>query len=876
MTVQAWRRLKSMWRALRNRGRFEAELDEELAFHQQMHIETLMARGLSETSARRQARLDLGMRESHKEDVRAARGLAWIDQLTGDLRFAWRSLRRSPSFALTAVLTLGLAIGVNVALFCVWNAYAGRAPAVLNAERLIDIYALDDEQRKLGWSPSEIRALAESAHGLDALLVSRSVQLPMRGTERSLPALGQSVSGNWFAVLGGSTSFGRALNANDDRADAAPVIVLSHAGWRHLAQNDPAILGKPLRLQGRDFTVVGVMADGFTGIGWMPPHFWMTNSANEALIRAAGDDPELMPFYELNGVLAPDGGIEALQSALSSTVSHLPPSANPGRALAGVSIQRRTSLLPATDVEQLRPLWQLGFAMVILLLVVACANLMNLFLARASARHGELSLRSSLGASRGRVLGQLLTEALAISFVSATLGCALCLPLIDVVHAEALSVATDMGLAVLPLAPDWRVLVVAAVLAIGAGLLLGLTTAHGILRPAAGVGSAARLASKASPAQSRVRSWLITAQVAASLSLLVLSALILANMQRSEEGSLGFDPHPLVSLGHPAPDARLRQSLAALPEVERISAVSLLPLSGMPGRMAAQVDTRSFALAARNVDEQYFATAGIAVVHGRNFHAAEAAGAQPVAIISAATARALWPDQDPLGRTFKIAEEPEQEPTRQVEVIGVAADVTSGLFFFGTDDSALYLPGALGTPGVDQLMLRVKDTSPASIARIKAVCLDHDATTLCDLLSLDALLGITRMPFVIGTKVAGALGLLALVISCIGLYGMVSFNLAQRARELAVRLALGASPRSVVVLSAKTSVQWALLGILIGLPLCLGISLFLRTLIPTLEVFNLSAYLLTPLALALVAITAAWLPARRAARLPPMNALREV
>ncbi len=876
MTVQVWRKLRSRMAAMRNRGRFDAELDEELAFHLEMHVETLMRRGLPETEARRQARLDLGMRELHKDDVRAARGLAWIDQLSGDLRFAWRSLLRTPSFALTAMATLGLAIGVNAALYCVWSAYAGRAPAVLNAEGLVDIHGLDEQHRNVGWSPSEIRALESSDHGLAALLVSRSVQLPLRGEQRSLPALGQAVSGNWFAVLGGSTSFGRVLNSDDDRPDAPPVVVLSQAGWRRLTQNDPAVLGKRLRLQGRDFTVVGVMGPEFVGIGWMPPHLWLANAANDALAREAGNDPELLPYYELNGVLDPAVGRDAVQSALSSAVGHLPPSANSGRKLGGVNVERRTSVLPAADVEQLRPLWQLGFAMVILLLLVACANLVNLFLARASARQGELALRSSLGASRGRVVGQLLTEALAISSVSAMLGCALCLPLVDLVHAQALSVATDMGLLVLPLAPDWRVVVFAAVLAIAAGLLLGLTTAHRILRAGVSVGSAGELATKGSRGQSRMRSWLITAQVAASLALLVLSALILANMQRSEQGSLGFDPHPLLSLGHPKPDARLRQSLAALPDVERISAVGLLPLAGMPSRLAAQVDQRSFALAVRSVDDQYFATAGIRVVHGRNFYASEAQSTLPVAIISAATAQALWPGQDPLGRALTIADGPERLPARQVEVVGVAADVTSSLFFFGTDQSALYLPAALGSPEARQLMLRVRNSSPATIERIKAVCLEHDASTICDVLALDALLGITRMPFVIGSQVAGGLGLLALAISCIGLYGMVSFSLAQRSRELAVRLALGASQRSVVLLSARSSVQWALLGVLIGLPLCLVISLFLRTLIPTLEVFNLSAYLLTPLALALIATTAAWLPARRAARVPPMEALREV
>jgi predicted permease len=870
--------LAALWRKLRHRKHFENELNDELAFHFESRRDALTAQGHSDADATRIARQELGMVELHKDAVRAAHGLAGFDQWLGELRRATRSLARSPMFTLAAIAILGAAIAVNLVLFSIYGSYLLRTPEVVKRGELADLVELrgDDGGRRQRLTADELRSLApildEQSRGL---LVSNMVRM-MLGGSTPRTAYGLSINGDYLPLLEARPRVGRILDARDDVPGSAPTLVLSDAGWRSLTASDPDAVGKTLNFSGVAFTIVGVMPPEFLDLQPLPPQFWIS-TAGYTTWRGHYTGSDYFEGYDVSVLLADSASPESLRQRLLPAVQALPTRQGKDERIAEMQVLTRTSLLAAGDAADMNVAAVPIFGLVLLVLVVACANLANLMLARATAQRQELAIRASVGASRWRLVRQLLTESGLLSIVAAACGLLLCVLVVEPLHRYALSMMIGLGMEPIAIHIDWRVFLAASVLA-------GITTmSFGLLPALATTGSnlaagARRDASIGTISPSRLRGMLMVLQIAASLVLLVVAALIVATAHRAQHIDIGFDEQRLVDLRHPAADADLRRRVEQVAGVHGSTAVMRVPLYGWQSRVDATVDSQSIALGTNMVDERYFGTLGIALVAGRDFRAEEASNRSDVVIVSAATAASLWPGRNPLGQRFRLvgAEDGFIAKDREVEVIGVSKDVASGLLFVGQDKTAVYLPAQLGQQAMSELVLAIDPSRSDAIKReLVEICNERNAATPCEPWTLAQVAAQQRLPFEIARSVASVLGLVALLISAIGLYGVVRFTVVSRTREIGVRVALGATASGVVKLVLGSAMSQVVLGVVIGLPVCLLVSWLVSDTLGWSVAFTPVAYLGVPMLLVATALLATVLPARRATRIMPTEALRE-
>jgi macrolide transport system ATP-binding/permease protein len=860
--------LRSLWRALSRRRDFEHAMDEEMRFHLDARAADLVRGGLTPEEAARRARLEFGGREGHKEDCRQARGLRLFDELGADLRYAWRSLKRNPGASAVAVVILGLAIGVNVALFTFIDAYVLSPLPIAAADRYVDLMEIDARgKRSRRFIREEIVSLeAAAAPAFEGLYASTFFELPMLEPTKQI-VHGQAVSSSYFPLLGARLARGRAFRPEEDHlANGEAVVVLSDVGWKRLLGGDEAVLGRKIRLGRAWLTVVGVTSPGFRGVETILPDLWIPLSVHGAL-AGRPDEPSR---YRLAGLLRPGVTPEAASGLGSGVVAGFHRPADPGRTRR-LLVEGRPSLLDAGERAALSVVGGLVLSAFGLVLLIACSNLASLHVALASARHREIATRLALGASRARLVRQLLTESLVLAAIGTLVGGGLAVAGAQAIQARLFSIVTEAGLTMAPLTVHARVPIFAALLGTIAGIAFGLLPALEATSPDL-VSGARRdgLALGGRIRSSRLGGLLVTAQVAASLVLLVLASLLLRNVQAASNLDPGYDAARLVDLRFPHPTANTLERLRRDPRVALASAVAHTPLSGTLPRHSMIVGGVTQTLRYNEVDEAYFDTLGLRLGEGRGFRHEEVQDAAPVAVISLATARALWPGASPLGRVVEVAEGGELEPGRY-EVIGVAPDVMSGFFLEGRDPSAVYFPAR--PPRASEILVRPRGETAAFAETLRGLCQEIDGDVLCDPMTLHELVARQRFPFLAASVVASALGAAALAITAIGLYGIVAFAVVQRLREVGLRLALGATPAEVqrlLVGRATRSVLWGLaLGLPVSLLLAAGPARFLRG-----NAFDPVPLLGVPFFLALVAMTAALIPTRRAATTDPMVSLR--
>lgn len=857
-------RLRTFWRTLAARARFERELDEELAFHLEARADDLLRAGVERGEALRCARVELGMVEMHKSRVRAARGLGLVDGVLGDLLQAWRALRRSPLYATTAVAILGLAIAANAALFAFFETYVLRAPDVRAAGRTVDVLA--------GYPDGEVAGLwsTEDAHGFalagerafEGLWLANIVRVPRLDATPTMTQ-GLAVSPAYFDLLGARMQRGRAFGADDARA---PVVVLSASGWRRLADADPDVVGRTLKLGPATYTVIGVAADEFRGLDVVTPQYWMPRDA-------AGPVARDLESTTIGGVLREGVSPEQARAALEATLAERAASPDP-RGPTRVVVAPRTSLFDAVEAGALRTAAIPVFAGFLLVLLVACANLANLALARAAARRRELSIRLSVGASRWRVVRHLLVESALLATFAGVLGVLLCAIAVEGLQRFVFGDLGPLGPELVPGAFEARRTVYVAVLALVAALATGLAPALEASAAAPVLGMR-DLDLEGRARSGRLRDTLLVAQLAASAVLLVLASLVVGNERRVDDLDTGYDAGRIVDLTFPQPTEKVRREVERIDGVRGVAAVGNAPLYGRAWTIPISIEGRDVGVAYNHVDERWFDTLGIDLVRGRAFLPGEARSGARVAIVSAATARRLWPDGDALGATFDVTFDDLPVPVGRYEVVGVAEDVTSGVFLEGTDRTMVYLPAALGSPHIGSLLVAIEGEGGTVRRALVEACTRADRAVLCEPRTLAEIVETQRVPFAVAGAVASGLGFAALAISCIGLYGVVAFTVARRTREIGVRVALGATPRAVVRFVLGGAARRVALGLAIGLPVCVAISVLVAAQFEILRTFDLRSYLVMPLVLAAVAGLAAFLPARRAASVAPVEALRE-
>jgi predicted permease len=853
----------------------------------------------------------------------------WEDEMFQDLRYGVRMLLKNPGFTAVVILTIALGIGVNTALFTVFNAFALKPMPLKDADSIVEIMGVPQPgQWGRRFSYPEYQDYAASTQTLVglALISEQAATLGIEHTGHAQQDAAQSereefgyvschlVSANYFSLLGANMMLGRGFLPEEERTPGThPVAVLSHYFWEQAFKSNPQVIGQTIRLAGQPFVIVGVTAKEFIGTSPNRPACWLPLMMRSALHQEPQSpapswhtDRRFLTFG-MWGRMKPGVTIEQAQAELHALTEQLAREYPGENRKATVRLTRAPAYI---SFDGDGPLLLMPPLSVLLVLLIACANVANLLLARAAKRQKEIGTRLALGATRVRIIRQLLTESMLIALAGGGLGLLLAwwslIALFPVVLSQFDLPSTYLASLAIDPQPDLRVFGYTLLMVLLAGIAAGLAPAWQASRPnltLALKGEGSVLGEHLS--QSRLRNALIVVQLAFSLVLLVSSGLLVRSLQKLQMIDMGFETARLFTVEVDLGTARARQTedlrqqlaarLRALPDVQSVSRASRAPLSGSASTtavaLAGQTDRAALLEASYDfVSSGHLETLGVSLLQGRNFTEQEANAGARVVVLSAAAVRKLWPQfndlSQVLGQSLGIAAgeiRPAASPTIAeatspatlpvYQVIGVARDTITGSVI-ERNDPLLYLPLSPGNPPGEFLLVRTRADAQRVMGMMRAeiTALNPDATLA---MKATAEWRDSQMtPFRIIANVALALGLMALLLASIGLYGVMSFVVAQRTREVGIRIALGAEPSSILVLFFKQNLRLISIGILLGLLGGAAIARLLALALVDLSPFDPLTFSGVSLCLAVVALLATYLPARRAMQVDPMVALR--
>ncbi len=871
--VRTLRSLAVRLRAIAGRRSAEAELDEELHYHLQREVERQMAGGLSAPDARLAAKRAFGNVGYLKEEMRDTWGGAArvSEELRQDVRFALRGFRRSPSFVVTVVLTIALALGLNTSVFTIFDAYVLRPIAIRDAGELYQVFFSSARGAGRRLTMREYEDLRQTPLPAETFAFAPAFARVAGGA-----MFGNVVSGDALAILGARPALGRMLVAEDAAPPAGTaVIVLGYDAWQAKFGDDSSIVGKQVLVRGVPLTVVGVAEKGFTGVGPIPLDFWAPITML-GMLRPDGND------FGVNLVVRLRGGTDERRAAaaLAAWSSHETAAAPDSLRLVRTelhSLRSALSLGPET-IAMFAPA-AVAFALVLL---IACANVANVMLARGLARQREIGIRLSLGAERGRVVRQLLSESILLALPAAVLGYILSRwTIAGGVRIMFASAPADFSgyLRVIPFTPDPRVFTYVLLVALASAVLFGLVPALQATRPT--LVAAARGDFDAGLRSGRLRSGLLVAQIVVCSLLLIVTGLLLRGSEMATHLATGMRTADVVqvNLDDRSRAAALRQ-LHTDSVVTDLGATVQSPLDGtypVVG-MRADGDRRIVPAAYNFVDAGFFRVLGIQIARGRSFTTGEERDVTPVAIVSEAAARALWPGREAVGQLIQLGQDAPHGSrlagVRVARVIGVATDAVSGWLGTGLDRPVVYYPLSADSAGA-RILTRVH--AEVHHARDQ---IDRDIAAVApgavyELHPLDEYLAVQHWPFQIFSWVSSAIGVIALLLTLVGVYGVLSYLVAQRTREIGIRMALGASINTVVGLVLRQTFRYAVLGIACGTVLALGVSKLFASVIFIIDAFDPLGYSFGMAVVLAACVLAAWAPSRRAARVNPVDALRQ-
>jgi putative ABC transport system permease protein len=903
--------LQKIWLKLGSLVRHRAvkqEIDEELRFHIEQCTAENIAAGMSPEEAAREARKRFGNLQSIREECRETRGASFCEAAIRDLRFGFRRLVKSPGFTAVAVLTLALGIGANTAIFSLLDAVVFRSLPVKNPQQLT-LLSPDESapSAKVGLhsvSYPLYRALRDDQTVFDGLLCHFRLFANVRGRGETQRITVELVSGNYFEVLGVGAALGRTLTPNDDRHPGAhPVAVLSYDYWMSDFAGDPAVLGQTLQFNGQLLTIVGVSEKGFTGVDLdFQPQIRVPMMMTATLFPSmtwVGLENSGMRWVEVFGRLKPGVSLVQAQAALQPLYHSWMQSALDAGAFGQPSESDRKKFLQSSltvrtgahGTSFLRrdwstPLRALG-VMSGLLLLLTCVNVATLFIDRGIARRGELAVRLALGATRARIVCQLLVESLILAALGGAAGIWLA-PLATKFLIPLLPVTTD-GPPNISAGLNGSILFVSlaatAVAAVLSGLLPALLSTRVDLAPAL------KQATFRTLPRGRFRQALVVVQVTLSVLLLFGSGLFVRSLRHLYSVAPGFEIGSVVAFGvdpvlNGYPRARaekfyrqVQERLAAMPGIDS-AAIGLVRL--FAGTDVWQTGTAVDGLpppadgnqvvSLNAVSPDYFRTLHIGLRQGRDFRAAEQAGSPPVVIVNKSFVRQFLGDRKPLGQNIWL---PSETGNRRVEIIGVVAD-SHYESVLGACPPQVFVPySQLFT--VAGMNGYVRSTLPAGqvASLIRAAVREVDSTVPIHALRTmseqrDRSLGRERVVALLAT----AFGVLATLLAGVGLFGVLNYSVARRTRELGLRLALGAPGTSVAWLVMKEVLVLSGLGLLLAIPVAWAAGRLVASQLHGVMPADPWTAAATALLLTLVAIFACWLPARRAVRIDPMSALR--
>ena len=880
--MKALMRLRSFFRGLVHRGERDLELDAEVRAHLDLLTDEKVRAGMPLAEARRAARIELGGVEQVKEEVRSARSGALLEQFWQDVRYGARQLRRNPGFTAVAVITLALGIGANSAIFSVVDAALLSVIRYPHPERImaIGIYAENAGDISCDWP--DAMDWKKQNHVFQYVAPYHFDPLNLTGSGDPVQLEALEASTDFYRITQTVPALGRLYTDAEDTPGTGAVVLLSHNLWRNRFGADPGILGTSINLSGKLYTVIGVM----------PADLWVRRPVDIFVpIAPFADNPDWQdrgehPALRVMGRLKP--GVTLAQARADMTVIGKREEQQYPLTNSGHSVTVR--LLRDGVTSDTQPTLFVLLAAVSFVLLTACANVANLHLARSSVRQKEMAVRSALGATRTRLILQMLVESTMLSFAGGGLGLLLAAMSIQPLLRLAPKDVNGLENAQLNLS----VLLFTTAVAIASGLIFGVVPAFQTSRPKLGETLKQGMRSVAGGrTRSQVRNAVLIAEMAFALVLTVGAGLMVRSFFRVQAAPLGMNAEKVLTFNIRLPERTYTNDPAVLhfyeeavrrletvPGVRSAAVVRCLPMAGgcwdsgyvlgdrpvPPQANLPDFDTNA-------VSPGYFQTLGIPLIAGRLFDARDTATAPHVAIINQTLARRMWPDgTSPVGKTIKQGWP--QLPTPYMEIVGVVGDVKRD----GPDGEQapeVFMPQAQKTGRGLTFVVRTEQ-APMSVAGVVAAeihALDKDLP-LVDVQPMTQYLGdaLERRQF--STLLLGLFGALALVLAAVGIYGVMAYTVSQRLPEMGIRLALGARRGDVFRLVIGNAVLLAALGVAIGLGASLGLTRFMRSLLFEVSASDPLTFACVGVLLASVAAFAAYLPARRAASVDPLIALR--
>jgi predicted permease len=909
-------------RSLFHRTSVEREIEEELQGFLDASVADKLRRGMSAVEAARAARIEMGSTNAVRHRIRSTGWESTAEIFWNDLRHGVRTLLRSPSFTLIAILSLALGIGANTAIFTLVKQVLLQALPVQHPEQLvtfgkstsggilggIDLGTADlftyDFARELEAQPGPFLGVA----AYSSFSPKVNVRVPNSSMAIQIPAT--LVSGNFFRVLGTTPLLGRTISPFDtDAPNRSAVAVVSYHFWQQSLSSDPGVSGKTISINATPFTIVGVMPEAFHGLKQdvEPVDVWVPITMIQEIVL----EPDMLRPRELNLLEMfarrnPQSPLTADQNWLDRQIRDYV-HAGEGGAISSERQQEieriSVPLVPAAHgVSRLRNQYgdslKILTVIVTLVLLIACANLANFLLARAVARQREVATRLALGSSRSRIVRQSVVEALLLSLSGGLLGLALAFA---VTRALILFVAQGVDYVALSARPDNPVLLFTLGISIFAGLLFGMAPAMQVAHSSAGPALNATTRTSASSGGRGSRWWpkaLVTAQIMLCLLLLVGAGLFLRTLGNLQDQDFGFACSHLViaqinpELGGykpeqaPALNQHLIEKLSAIPGIRSAALSEAPPISigswrstiSPSGYRRGPKEDMSSVL--NRVSSQYFQTVGISIIAGRAIRPADTANSMKVAVVNESLARKFYPDGDAIGRMFKVDIDTVEGPW---QIVGIARDTKSGS---PRDDPQrmIYLPLAQITgkhgEGIQEsfpstILLRTTDDSDTAIRDLRGAVASVDPNLpVLEVRTIEEHLGTFMSRETLIARLTVIFAGLAILLAAIGLYGVMSFNVVRRTNEIGIRMALGASGIGVQWMVLRESLRLLAVALVLGAPIALCAARLVQAQLYRMSPFDPAVFIAATIGIAVVTVISAWLPARRAASVDPMAALR--
>jgi predicted permease len=874
-------RISAFFRNLTRRHKVEQDLADELSSYVDLSTQRKMKEGLNEIDARRAALIELGGAEQVKEQVREARLGYWLETFLKDLRFGFRSLCKSPGFTAVALLTLALGIGANTAIFSIIHAVILRPLPYREPARLVKIWP---EKLRSSVSKADYLEIKNGAHSFDDVAAYSNWAFTITGTGEAAKLEGARTTANLFSLLGVEAAVGRIFVPEEDQPGRDHVALLSYGLWQSRFGSDRRIMGQTITIDGQSYTAVGVMPKGFNFPEGEPHDLWIpaTLDPREKEDFAAG-------YLTLVGRLKSGISIEQAGSeivALARSIREKPPNIP-----ADYGTWAQVNSLQAENIAGIRSTLLILLGTVGLVLLIACANVANLQLARTSARQRELAVRAALGASRARLVRQLLTESMLLSVLGGAAGVALAYAGLDFLVTLIPAGTPRNG----EIALSGTVLFFSLGISILAGMLFGLAPA--LQTSNADLQTPLKEGGRTSTSGGgRLRSLLVVSEVALALTLVISAGLLIKSFWRLQHVNPGFEADQVISFQVSAPETasdtkeegpprarvyyrQVLERLANLPGVQSIGGVHLLPMGDSNWDPSLKIEDRPLppgtsaeSVNWRLVTADYFRTMNIPLLKGRAFTDTDNETGEKVALINDTLARKYWPGENPIGKRINTAFEGKGV---WVTIVGVVGDIKQESLRVPTVPE-MYRPFFQHNflPPLT-IMVRTATALSALAPSIRAAVWSIDRNVpITDLQPMTEVVAKSISQPRSTMLMLTAFAFIGLALGMIGIYGVISYSVAQRTHEIGVRMALGAQTSDVLKLVIGQGLKLTLIGAALGLAGAFAVTRLLSSLLFGISTSDPATFGFVTFSLTVVALLASYIPARRAAKVTPMVALR--